>query len=541
MTRYLIILLALAGVIAAPWALKPAASARARDYRPEDVIVVISPHVETIRYEFQRGFQKWMKEKHNRSVMIDWRVPGGTTEIRRYLESEYRAAFSERWKKEGKAWTAQYEKFFDKTDTSEARAAFLKSDTGVRHDIFFGGGPLDFIWGKDVGVLVAKDATGNHGPAAIAEKHPDWFTDAGIPLELAGQSCRDKDFTWLGTCFSAFGICCNADVIKARGHEKLPTDWRDLMDPFYRNQIALADPGKSGTIVAMFEAMIQAEMQRAIKEAEPALAAMPEADRAKALETTKSRGFAEGLRVVQRISANGRYWSDGSMKIPLDVAEGEAMAGICLDFYGRNFAERTLRADGTTRFSYHTPIATSTSVDPIGLLRGAPNPELASLFIEFVISPEGQKLWAFKKGTPGGPEKMAIRRMPVRRDYYTPENLQHSADPDMKPYETAGLFIYRPEYTQKQFNAIRVVARAMGVVTHEELKEAWNALIENNFPPRATQLFDNMDSALYENVRGSISDRLKGDKVIAAKQERELSEAFRQQYLQVVELARRGE
>jgi hypothetical protein len=36
------------------------------------------------------------------------------------------------------------------------------------------------------------------------------------------------------------------------------------------------------------------------------------------------------------------------------------------------------------------------------MFRGAPNPELATRFIEFVLSMEGQRLWAFKTGASDG-------------------------------------------------------------------------------------------------------------------------------------------
>ena len=54
----------------------------------------------------------------------------------------------------------------------------------------------------------------------------------------------------------------------------------------------------------------------------------------------------------------------------------------------------------------------SVSVDPIGMFRGAPNADVAREFIAFTMSPAGQKLWNWKVGTPGGPERYALRRLP---------------------------------------------------------------------------------------------------------------------------------
>ena len=61
-------------------------------------LVIISPDNEAIRYEFSRAFDDYYFQKHGQHVHIDWRTPGGTSEIARYLGSEYLAAFENHWK-----------------------------------------------------------------------------------------------------------------------------------------------------------------------------------------------------------------------------------------------------------------------------------------------------------------------------------------------------------------------------------------------------------------------------------------------------------
>ena len=59
-----------------------------RPWAPGDpVLVIISPHNESIRAEFSRAFGAHMQETAGRRVRVDWRVPGGTSEIERYLDS----------------------------------------------------------------------------------------------------------------------------------------------------------------------------------------------------------------------------------------------------------------------------------------------------------------------------------------------------------------------------------------------------------------------------------------------------------------------
>ncbi|MGE4549913.1 MAG: iron ABC transporter substrate-binding protein, partial [Opitutales bacterium] len=47
---------------------------------PDETIVIISPHMESIRHEFAVGFRKWYQEKTSKTVQVDWRTVGGTSE-----------------------------------------------------------------------------------------------------------------------------------------------------------------------------------------------------------------------------------------------------------------------------------------------------------------------------------------------------------------------------------------------------------------------------------------------------------------------------
>ena len=60
-------------------------------------------------------------------------------------------------------------------------------------------------------------------------------------------------------------------------------------------------------------------------------------------------GWTRGLQLIQRISANSRYFTDSATKIPLEVAQGDAACGMCIDFYGLSFEDLVRKDDGTTR------------------------------------------------------------------------------------------------------------------------------------------------------------------------------------------------
>lgn len=535
MGRYFAILFALAAVIAAPVLMKPEVSVRTRDFAPEDRLVIITPHVEAIRSEFEAGFQRWMLKHHQRSVVIDWRVPGGTSEIAKVIGSEFRAALEYEWKKRAQAepWSESMgDQFVDPRSTSAARSYWLSSNIGIGMDLFFGGGTPDFTEMEKKGYLAAGEEAKGTGLRAIRKKHPDWFSDSAIPAKWAGETYMDAGLAWVGSCLSTFGVCYNLDFHQRRGYGDLPDEWRDLTDPRYLNQVAMADPGKSGTVVKMMESILQQSMQDAAEGKKG-----PEARKA-----AHEAGWLDGMRIIQRIGANARYWTDSSTKIPLDVAEGEAAAGMCIDFYARNFMERLREANGVSRMGFHIPAGgTTPSVDPIAMFRGAPNAPLATLFMEFVLGMEGQKLWAYRPGSPGGPVKHALRRLPVRRDFYVPENIRQTMDPEILPYRQGAALVYDPKLTGSSFTAIRLVIRAMCLDTHEELKAAWTSLIDHGFPPQATAAFQNLGHISYATVTGSIGDKLsQRNNLVTAELSRTLAQQFRQQYHHVQELAEAG-
>ena len=79
--RISIVLILLAAVLAAPFVFQPEGAERKLHGAPGDRLVIITPHNESIQAEFGRAFAAHMREKHGREIFVDWRQPGGTTEI----------------------------------------------------------------------------------------------------------------------------------------------------------------------------------------------------------------------------------------------------------------------------------------------------------------------------------------------------------------------------------------------------------------------------------------------------------------------------
>ncbi len=485
-----LLFLALAATLAIPFLLRPKGEAAPRNAR---TLTIISPHNEAVRKEFETAFRRWHMRQFGENVAIDWRNVGGTSEIVRYLDSEY-------------------------------EAARRVNRPGIGIDLFFGGGQYDHAR------QAAKDRT---EPCGLSERHPDWLTEDIIPHTFSGEEFYDTRDRWYGCCLTSFGICYNDDVLRARGIIRTPRQWLDLTDSLYFRQVALADPTKSGSIAKAFEMLIQEQMANELAERrETPVDAAPE---------SLAIGWQRGLNVVRQIGANAKYFTDSASKVVTDVSQGDAAAGMCIDYYGRFESETTARNENSQRMHYITPAGgSSVSVDPISMLKGAPHRELAERFVDFCLSPEGQQLWDYRVGEPGGPIHYALRRLPVRRDLYTPEHLRHMSDPNAMPYKRATGFTYHPEWTGPLFSVIRVLVRAMCIDTHNELVAAWETIHRAGGPavcPQAMAALNSLPAgADYAAILATSSHRL-GNKLEEVRLAREWIIFFRAQYRQARELA----
>jgi len=527
-----LIVLMLVATVALPFLLRPARESAAA---ADDTVVIISPHNEAIRHEFGLGFRAWYRARTGRNVFVDWRNVGGTSEITRYLEGEYVASFRNLWQSRlGKPWSAEIQAGFQNAQRAaavpaivrEARAAFLASAASCGIDLFFGGGPYDFEKQAAVGRLV---------DSGVEARHPDWFTAATFPRTFSGETFSGE--LWYGAVLSSYGILFNRDALRRLGIDHEPAQWADLTDPRYVGQVGLCDPTKSGSINAAFENVLQQQIHRRV---DPLGAAAAPAAVAAAVRA----GWLDGLRLLQLIGANARYFTDTSQKPPIDVAAGDCAAGMCIDFYGREEEEAVHRRDPAShRIGYAQPVGGAAySVDPIALLRGAPHPEVARLFIEYTLSLDGQKLWNFRTGTPGGPREFALRRLPVRRDFYAASAwTPYRSDPAVNPYAAADALVYHPEWTGALFSEIAFDIRVLTEDTHPELVRAWRAIIAAPEPAksRALAVLQDLTAVDYDRSKGPITKGLTSKNLVeAVSLARDLDAVIRRNYQRAEAIAR---
>jgi iron(III) transport system substrate-binding protein len=429
----LMLFAALAVLIGVPVLVAPRAqSGRAVD--ADRTLVIFTPHHESIRAEFKRGFEAWHRERYGESVTVAWSTPGGTGEIRKMLEAAFVSALR--------------------------RGA----EVGGQGDLLFGGGSYEFTQlARELESGVAGDSRRTTVLAPI-EFTPDELAGFyGGRTVIGDVPLYDAKGMWYGAALSGFGIVSNRDLLDELGIPE-PKHWADLCDPRLVGWVALVNPAQSGSVTTAYEAILQ------------------------------RRGWTEGWQILRRMAANARTFSASSPKAPTDVSLGEAAAGLCIDFYGRYQSQAMIdagdrRAGGLARVGYVDPVGeTVIDPDPIAMLRGAPHPELAKRFVAFVLSPEGQALWNFaarSRLTPPpadglGPERYELRRMPIRPSMYA-DFFPRLID-QVDPY-TVATAVEKPNRHYRSFLPPLFVA--MAIENRALIRRAWEAIIHHPAYPAA--------------------------------------------------------
>lgn len=408
-------------LLAVPLLFQPSASPLPADALK---LIIITPHNEQIRTEFAAAFDRWHEEHYGERVHVQWSVPGGTSEIRRMLESQFISAFE------------------------------TGRQPGGDADLIFGGGSYEHMMLKR-GVTIMRNGETHQEP--ITQKLPftdAWLEDVYGPNTIGDAVLYDPppETHWLGTALSGFGIVYNRDTLRDLGVND-PETWEDLCSPDLAGWVALVNPGQSGSITTAFDTILQ------------------------------RRGWEHGWRILRRAGANSRYFSASAGKVPRDVSYGDAAIGVCIDFYGRYQAQAILDSGGGDRVGYIDPVgATTIDPDPISMLRGAPNPELAERFIKFTLTEQAQALWQFRKddavGDGLGPQQFELRRLPVLRSMYA-KHMDRMID-QVNPFSIAAPVEANPDF--RVF--VSVLFAAMAMDTHADLKRAWKVIIEHPAYPR---------------------------------------------------------
>ena len=358
-----------------------------------DRLVLISPHWEGIKYEFEEAFKAHYQRETGREVEFEWMDVGGTSETLRFIQSE-----------------------------------FKNKPAGVDIDLMFGGGLDPYLTLKQADLLQSYVL-----PQALLDQ---------IPPRLGGIPLYDTEYKWYGATLAGFGIIYNKTVM---GLTKLPmiTTWEGLAAPLAFSWVGTADPRKSGSVHMAYEIILQAY------------------------------GWEKGWEIITGIGANARKFTNSASQVPKDVAIGEVAYGLAIDFY----AWAQVNKVGADKIGYVMPDnLTIINPDCIGILKGAPNKDVAEAFIRFVMSEAGQKLWLLSKGLPDGPQRFQLNRFSVLPSLYEKVSLQNTAV-QFNPFAWQSDFTFDAEVGSKRWSIVNDLIGALIIDQKDLLNRSWRAAL----------------------------------------------------------------
>ena len=300
-------------------------------------------------------------------------------------------------------------------------------------DLLFGGGVAPFL------------TAAQHHWLAPVELSPDILAE--IPATCAGSPVYDPAHLWFGVTLSGFGILYNRPLIRRL---KLPTpeSWADLAQPAYYSWVGSGDPRSSGSVHMCYEIILQ------------------------------SYGFEKGWPIIARICANVRGFGEAGGTVPREVASGDIAAGMAIDQY----AQTVIQAVGSGSLTFVLPRRqTVIGPDAIAMLRGARQPELARLFVEYTLSPDGQRLLYQPAGLNG--QQHTLYRLPVLKSLY-----QEPSAPQPNPYGVPAGLVYDNDLATRRWALLNDLMGVWLIDAHADLRAAWKTLIAQGCPPAKVDL-----------------------------------------------------
>ncbi len=213
--------------------------------------------------------------------------------------------------------------------------------------------------------LVGKEAgeKGVHQPYKPVgfEKIPDW--------------CKDPNGLWFCVHQGVIAFIVNTEALK-KSNVPVPKCWKDLVDPKYKGLVAYDDPTVHGTAMeAIFAANLGAG--------------------------GSTKDFKPGIEYLKKLDANVlRYSRDTSYNPTLRGEIGVWLnadgAGYKMKWEDKGPIEVVVPCEGTVS----VPLA-------MGMVKWSKRPQQAKAYLDWLLSPEAQGIWADSYWLPILPEFMS--------------------------------------------------------------------------------------------------------------------------------------
>lgn len=178
-------------------------------------------------------------------------------------------------------------------------------------------------------------------------------TSEGIPELIGSYPLNDPDGFYYGFAGAGYGIMWNERYLAANNLQPAK-EWAELAQPEYHGHVGMSAPSRSGTTHLTVETLLQGE------------------------------GWDNGWAKWKRIAGNFSTVTERSFGVPDGVNTGNFGLGIVIDFFGFSSKASGFPVD----FAY--PTITALVPANVAVVAEAPNSEGAVMFIEYLLTPEGQ-------------------------------------------------------------------------------------------------------------------------------------------------------
>lgn len=201
-------------------------------------------------------------------------------------------------------------------------------------------------WGGPADGYVAANAEGLLEPYVSPNA-------AAIP-----SNQKDANGVWTGVYVGALGFCSNKEALSKLGVER-PNSWNDLLDPKLKGQIAMAHPASSGTAYTAVWTQV-----------------------------TRLGGIDPAFEYLKQLHGNIlQYTKSGSAPGQM-AGRGEVAVSIIFSHDCVKFAD-----EGMDMLEVSFPEeGTGYEIGGVALVKGAPEPEAAKMWIDWVLTAEAQNL-----------------------------------------------------------------------------------------------------------------------------------------------------
>ncbi len=247
---------------------------------------------------------------------------------------------------------------------NKVKAEFEKKQPGIELDIFRSG------TGKVMERIYSEIDEG------LIQTDLIWVADFTVGEELKNRGqlmkykspqvdnfisfLKDKDDYYYAARLLNMIIAYNTDNVK-----KIPTSYRDLLNPEYKGKIVMADPSYSGAALYTVVTLAQTE--------------------------------EFGWDYFVRLYENEMQIVKGNTSLNQAIADGELDMGITIDFMVRDLKDK----NPETPIDYIFPEEGVVLVpSPIAIARDCHNLPAAQVFVDFILSKEGQEFLSAQGITP---------------------------------------------------------------------------------------------------------------------------------------------